>query len=340
MEPVGRVTQLWRYPVKSMGGHRVEEAHLAARGLRSDRLWAVRDLETDVLATARRLPGLLTCTARFEGEPSPDVGPGRSWPVVVTFPDGEELGSGDPRVHDRLGELLGRRVRLEPLPPLGDTRAHRAGPQTPASVRRDLGLDGHDGADRLPTRPAIPLRTLLRLARYATPPGSHVDVFPVHLLSTTTLATLAAEAPGSVVDVRRFRPNVVVELDDPAAGLPDEGDPGLPEHGWSGGRVELGGARLSVVTPTVRCVVPTRPQPGLEKDRGVVRAVARRADRFAGAYAEVATSGPVREGDPVSLAPGRPPGVVRRAADRALAATLQQAVRLGERGGSGMARMD
>lgn len=329
MEPVGRVTQLWRYPVKSMGGHRVEEAHLGPRGVRTDRLWAVRDLGTGVLATARRLPGLLTCTARFDGEPQGDVGPGRSWPVVVTFPDGTELAGDDPRVHDRLGELLGTRVRLEPLPTLGDRRAHRAGLQTPASVRRDLGLDGHDGADRLPTRPAIPLRTLLRLARYATPPGSHVDVFPVHLLSTTTLTTLAAEAPDSVVDVRRFRPNVVVELDDPTTGLRVEDDPGLPEHGWSGGSVRLGGARLSVVTPTVRCVVPTRPQPGLDKDRGVMRAVARRGDRFAGAYAEVATSGPVHEGDAVSLEPGRPPGVVRRVADRALAAALQQAVRLG-----------
>ncbi|KQT90828.1 hypothetical protein ASG49_13915 [Marmoricola sp. Leaf446] len=326
MEPVGRVAQLWRHPVKSMGGHRVPEATVGRRGVRADRLWAVRDLETDVLATARRLPGLLTCEARFDGEPPADVGPGRSWPVVVTFPDGEELGSGDPRVHERLGELLGRRVRLQPLPPVGDRRAHRAGLQTPASVRRDLGLDRDD---RLPSRPAVPLRTLLRLARYATPPGSHVDVFPVHLLSTTTLATLAAEAPGSVVDVRRFRPDVVLELDQTA--VAGAADPGLPEHGWSGGTLRLGGARLAVVTPTVRCVVPTRPQAGLDRDREVMRAVARRADRFAGAYAEVAAEGLVREGDEVLLAPGRPPGVVRRAADRALAAALQRAVRLGAR---------
>ncbi|ROR93015.1 MOSC domain-containing protein [Nocardioides aurantiacus] len=322
MEPVGRVAQLWRYPVKSMGGHRVPAATVGRRGVRTDRLWAVRDLETDVLATARRLPGLLACEARFDGEPPADVGPGRPWPVVVTLPGGEELGSDDPRVHQRLSELLGRRVRLAPLPPLGDRRAHRAGVQTPASVRRDLGLDRDD---RLPSRPAIPLATLLRLARYATPPGSHVDVFPVHLLSTTTLATLAAEAPGSRFDVRRFRPNVVLELTDPDRAP----DPGLPEHGWSGGTLRLGGARLDVVTPTVRCVVPTRPQAGLDRDREVMRAVARRADRFAGAYAEVAAEGPVHEGDEVSLTPGRPPGVVRRAADRALAATLQRAVRLG-----------
>ncbi|WP_445256385.1 MOSC domain-containing protein [Nocardioides aurantiacus] len=328
MPPVGRVAELWRYPVKSMGGQRVDQAVLGPRGVRTDRLWAVRDLGTDVLATARRLPGLLTCEARFDGEPAADVGPGRPWPVVVTFPDGEELRSDDARVHARLGELLGRRVRLVPLAPLGDRRAHRAGLQTPASVRRDLGLDRDD---RLPARPAIPLRTLLRLARYATPPGSHVDVFPVHLLSTTTLATLAAEtsgspgSPDSPVDVRRFRPNVVLEL----VGDADGSDPGLPEHGWSGGTLRLGGARLDVVTPTVRCVVPTRPQPGLPLDRELMRAVARRADRFAGAYAEVAAAGTVREGDEVTLAPGRPPGVVRRAADRALAAVLQQTVRLG-----------
>ncbi len=321
---VGRVAQLWRYPVKSMGGHRVPEVTMWRRGVRADRLWAVRDLGTDVIATARRLPGLLTCGARFVGEPPADVGPGRSWPVVVTFPDGSEVTSDDPRVHDLLGELLGRRVRLEPLPPLHDRRAHRAGVNTPASVRRDLGLDR---GDRLPTRPAVPLRSLVGLARYATPPGSHVDLFGVHLLSTTTLTTLGGQAPGSDLDVRRFRPNVVLELD-PAAAVPGT-DPGLPEHGWNGGTLHLGGARLAVVTPTVRCVVPTRPQPGLDVDREVMRAVARRADRFAGAYADVAAGGTVDEGDAVTLVPGRPPGVVRRAADRAVATVLQRAVRLG-----------
>ena len=39
------VSQLWRYPVKSMGGTAVDEVHIDRRGVHADRLWAVRDVE-------------------------------------------------------------------------------------------------------------------------------------------------------------------------------------------------------------------------------------------------------------------------------------------------------
>ncbi|GAB2923156.1 MOSC domain-containing protein [Rhodococcus aerolatus] len=324
---MGRVAQLWRYPVKSLGGQQVDRSVLVGRGVRDDRLWAVRDLTTDVTATARRLPRLLGCTARYDGEPDGAVGPGRAWPVVITTPDGEEVHSDDRGVHDALSEVAGRAVRLTPLPARGDRRAHRAGWQSPASVQRDLGLDG---ADRLPRRPALPLRAVAGLAVHSTPPGAFHDVFAVHLISTTTLDTLAEADPAAGVDVRRFRPTVVLELDDEVlAGLVPDADPGLPEHAWSGADLLLGGARLRVVTPTVRCVVPSRAQPGLDRDVAVTRAVARRGDRFAGAYAEVRGSGDVAVGDAVGLVPAGPPGRVRRARDRAVGTALREGLRLG-----------
>jgi MOSC N-terminal beta barrel domain len=68
------VTELWRFPVKSMGGVQVDEVRVDRRGVHADRLWAVRDLENDITATARKLPALLGCTARYLCEPGPAAG--------------------------------------------------------------------------------------------------------------------------------------------------------------------------------------------------------------------------------------------------------------------------
>ena len=69
------VHEPWRYPVKSMGGQRVPEVRVDRRGVHADRLWAVRDLENDITASARRVPALLGCCARYAEEPGPDAGP-------------------------------------------------------------------------------------------------------------------------------------------------------------------------------------------------------------------------------------------------------------------------
>ena len=66
---VGKVAQLWRFPVKAMGGQRVDEVRVDRRGVHADRLWAVRDLENEVTASARRVPALLGCSARYADDP-------------------------------------------------------------------------------------------------------------------------------------------------------------------------------------------------------------------------------------------------------------------------------
>ncbi len=94
-------------------------------------------------------------------------------------------------------------------------------------------------------------------------------------------------------DVRRFRPNVLVALDQPAGGY--------PEACWVGGDVELGSVALRITNQSIRCVVPTRGQPGLELDRTLNRRLAECTQRFLGVYADVATAGVVRVGDEVRV---------------------------------------
>lgn len=299
------VVQLWRFPVKSMGGTPVDRLRIDRRGVHADRLWAVRDMERDVTASARKVPALLGCSARYAAEPGSDAGPGRVPEVIITLPDGTELSSADPGIDSALSALTGREVRLTPLPVADDVSLHRMSLRqsrtgfASSEVRKDFGLSE---TDALPDTSMFSTRQMLTLARYATPPGTFVDLSPVHVLSTTSLASLAGE--GAPYDVRRFRPNVLVELGQPGADY--------PESGWIGAEVTLGGVTVRVTNPTIRCVVPTRPQRGLEADRGLTRRLAEATERFLGVYADVTAAGVVQVGDAVHVGAPEPAGVLRR----------------------------
>ena len=294
---IGQVAQLWRYPVKSLGGEQVEEAEFGPRGVSGDRLWAVRDLQRDVTTSARQLPVLLTATARYLGPVPLGAGPGNVPEIEITFPDGSVLSSSDGGVHAKFSELAGRDVELTALPPAEDTTLHRlnreqrADVMSPASLRAAFGVSDDE---KLPDLSMVRVSDLVSFARYSTPLGTFVDLAPVHVLSQTSLATVGAEI-GSDVDVRRFRPNVLLALDNP--------DDGLPESNWTGSRVVIGEAVLDVMMPTIRCVVPSRAQPGFEVDRRITKAVAVRAQRCLGVYCAVDSVGMVRVGDDVAVRP-------------------------------------
>lgn len=73
-----RVADVWRYPVKSLQGERLEALALTSQGLEGDRAYAIFDLETGLGLTARRHPELLFASARLLADGS----------VEITLPDG------------------------------------------------------------------------------------------------------------------------------------------------------------------------------------------------------------------------------------------------------------
>ncbi|MCB0881411.1 MAG: MOSC N-terminal beta barrel domain-containing protein [Thermoleophilia bacterium] len=93
---VATIAELWRYPVKSMQGERLDAAEVGPLGLAGDRAFALRDLGTGLTLTARRSPDLLFASARLDGDD-----------VDVTLPDGTRTTR-----DDDLSDWLGRRVEL------------------------------------------------------------------------------------------------------------------------------------------------------------------------------------------------------------------------------------
>ena len=88
---VGVLEQLQRYPIKSMGGERLDEVELGAGGLPGDRAWAVRDEVRGGIRGAKKLAGLLELSARYPNAPAATG----SSPAEITLPDGSILGTGE-----------------------------------------------------------------------------------------------------------------------------------------------------------------------------------------------------------------------------------------------------
>jgi uncharacterized protein YcbX len=132
------------------------------------------------------------------------------------------------------------------------------------------------------------------------PESSFFDLFPLSVLTTSTLNRLNELEPQSRFDARRFRMNVIV----------DTPTDGFIENDWVGRKLAIGDVvKLGVALPDPRCVMPSLAQEELPRDPGVLKALAKhnRIDvagalyPCAGVYAVAEATGRVRKGDRVNL---------------------------------------
>lgn len=306
---VGKVREVWRYPLKSMAGERLEAASVSARGLWGDRGWALRDEAAGEMRGAKLSPKLMLCAARYRTEPAAEGAPPHA---DIKLPDGTETATDAADVNERLSELVGRRVTLWPLRPASD-RAHYRRAIPAARVvglfsrsrhfrrlamsalriaRRDGWLRkdfGREPGEALPDLSNLPAE----IFEFTSPPGTYFDAFPIHLLTTASLAALGRHAPDTDWDARRFRPNLLIET---SAGVE-----GLVEAGWGARRLRVGGLTLKCEMATPRCSMTIQAQAELPKDPRVLRTIVKEARQSFGQYASVESAGRVSVGDEVVL---------------------------------------
>jgi uncharacterized protein YcbX len=235
------------------------------RGLKGDRAFALVDLETGKVASAknpRRWPDLFAFRSAFAG-PAADGAPAR-----VTLPDGQTISTDQADVDARLSAAVGRPVRLA-----------------------RSTFEGATSEGYWPEHDWLPAPG--EAFDFELPAGSFFDGAMVHLITTATLDRLQALAPESRFDARRFRPNFVVK--------PIEGVDGFAEDAWIGRSLRVGPVVLRIDGPCPRCVMTTLPQGDLAKDPGVLRAIVQKNEGNAGVYASVVTAGSVAVGDEVVL---------------------------------------
>jgi uncharacterized protein YcbX len=277
------VVSLWRYPVKSMMGEELNAAEVTKGGLLGDRAYALVDSSDGKVVSAknpRKWAQLFDCRAALANPPRTGM---NVPPVRITLPDGTIVNSEQPDLCQILSRVLKREVTLGAIVPDHQEVVESAPPALRTATAEEYWPD-IDGLEHRDT-----------VTDFGLPEGTFFDCAFVHLLTTATLDRLRTLYPQGRFEVRRFRPNIVVET--------ATGGTEFVENAWIGQVLAIGDAvRLSITGPCPRCVMTTLPQADLPKDTGILRTVAQHNGTNAGVYASVLQGGTVRRGDSVRLA--------------------------------------
>ena len=289
----GEVTDLWRFPVKSMGGEQLRELEISAHGVVGDRAYALLDKQTGKVVSAKNsklFPELLKCSAKFVSKPLQHE---KTPAVIVTLPNGNTVSSDDTSANDKLSAFFGRQVRLIQTAP-ADFTIDQFHPD----------IAGLDPSGNQNTTVAQKLGSALfdsvGLAS-PVPSGSFLDVFPVSVITTSTMTKLKELSPQSLFDVQRFRMNIVVKTS----------ENGFVENDWVNQMLAIeDSVQLAVAMLDPRCVMTTLAQPGLPQDLDVLKTLVAHnrvelpgMGKFpcAGVYAIVQKEGTIRVGQSVRI---------------------------------------
>jgi MOSC domain-containing protein len=252
--PIPRVAELWRYPVKSLLGERLPTLSLVADGVDGDRMWGIRDQNDGRILTARREPRLLFASARVGSRGLP----------LITLPDGQELAGLGPATDAALSGWLGRPVALV---------AAAASDASNAEYFADATDDTSQALE------------------WTMPKGRFVDAFPVLIMTTAGLRGAEAAYSAGAWEVRRFRPNLLIDLD----------GRGWLEDAWADRRLRVRDAQLVPRKRCVRCTMVNRAQPGLDRDVNIYKTLHRTHGGEAGMWTQVIRTGSIAEGDVVEV---------------------------------------
>lgn len=237
---LGRVSAIFRYPVKSMAGESLAVARLGWHGIEGDRRFAFRRLNDKSgfpWLSASKLPQLLLYKP-FGLDPNN----AELLPTHVRTPEGKEY------------ELRSDELRED--------------------VSNRYGSD-------------VELMNLKH--------GIFDEAF-VSVISLGTIRGIERES-GRDLDLRRFRPNVVIETNDPEP---------FAEDKWVGRTLMFGdgtsGATVGVTMRDERCVMVNFDPATAERDSEVMKTVVRLNQNYAGVYGTVVSAGELRVGQVVTLA--------------------------------------
>ena len=271
------VLNIYRYPVKSMMGETLRETDIGEAGIPGDRGWAVRDEKRGGIRGGKKIPQLMTLTAQ-SGPTAP----------LITAPDGDSALANAEGISDWLSGKLNHPVTLWPLLPAEQLEHYRRG----APDTEDFEQELRAVFGRLPDEPLPDLTGFEELLEFESPPGTYFDAFPISIMSQQSLNTMNQLEGESQFDVRRFRPNLLVDL--PGTDHP------FPEQAWIGKTLSVGSVKLKIDTTCPRCAMTTHGFDNLPQDAQIMRKLVANSEGNLGIYASVVKAGKVTAGDSVS----------------------------------------
>ncbi len=273
------VATLWRYPVKSMMGEELNGAEITTGGLLGDRAYALIDVETNKVISAKnpkKWPNFFTYRASYSSPLANDSLP----PIWIGLPDGTFLHSDQSDINEKLSQVLGHKVVLQSQPP-NDAKLEQFWPEYEGEAN-EISNEAVAGD---------------------APKGTFFDYAALHLLTTSSITAMQDNYPNGRFEPRRFRPNIMIDT---------TGMEGFVENDWVGKTIKIGNSlSLKITDPCPRCVMPTLPQGDLPQDSGIFKngiAINKPMVPFAGkplpsvgVYARVLSPGWIKRGDVLTV---------------------------------------
>ena len=276
-----KIKSIWRYPIKSMAGESLKESMLSQRGLVGDRSYALHDGRS--ICSAKKYAQLMNYSVQYDSEPD-----GINIPPVTLEIGNTAVNSEDSNLNELLTREIGTKVTLDKLRPDDNLEYYRRSKeqQPIEEIRNVLGLEE---GEAFPDFSEFPDSSF----EFSTPPGTFFDAYPLLILTTNSLNRLQQLTKGTVIDERRFRPNLLIDA--------DELEVGFIEERWRDQFLEIGDTIIKLTLPCPRCVMTTIAFQDLKKAPQIMRTLVQENHHKLGIYGQVVKPGKIQIGDQAHL---------------------------------------
>ena len=276
-----KIKSIWRYPIKSMAGESLKESMLSQRGLVGDRSYALHDGRS--ICSAKKYAQLMNYSVQYDSEPD-----GINIPPVTLEIGNTAVNSEDSNLNELLTREIGTKVTLDKLRPDDNLEYYRRSKeqQPIEEIRNVLGLEE---GEAFPDFSEFPDSSF----EFSTPPGTFFDAYPLLILTTNSLNRLQQLTKGTVIDERRFRPNLLIDA--------DELEVSFIEERWRDQFLEIGDTIIKLTLPCPRCVMTTIAFQDLKKAPQIMRTLVQENHHKLGIYGQVVKPGKIQIGDQAHL---------------------------------------
>jgi uncharacterized protein YcbX len=276
-----KIKSIWRYPIKSMAGESLKQSMLSQRGLVGDRSYALHDGRS--ICSAKKYAQLMNYSVQYDFEPD-----GINIPPVTLEIGNTAVNSEDSNLNELLTREIGTKVTLDKLRPDDNLEYYRRSKeqQPVEEIRNVLGLEE---GEAFPDFSEFPDSSF----EFSTPPGTFFDAYPLLILTTNSLNRLQQLTKGTVIDERRFRPNLLIDA--------DELEVGFIEERWRDQFLEIGDTIIKLTLPCPRCVMTTIAFQDLKKAPQIMRTLVQENHHKLGIYGQVVKPGKIQIGDQAHL---------------------------------------
>jgi uncharacterized protein YcbX len=272
-----KIKSIWRYPIKSMAGESLKQSMLSQGGLVGDRSYALHDGRS--ICSAKKYAQLMNYSVQYDSEPD-----GINIPPVTLEIGNTAVNSEDSNLNELLTREIGTKVTLDKLMPDDNLEYYRRSKeqQPVEEIRNVLGLEE---GEAFPDFSEFPDSSF----EFSTPPGTFFDAYPLLILTTNSLNRLQQLTKGTVIDERRFRPNLLIDA--------DELEAGFIEERWRDQFLEIGDTIIKLTLPCPRCVMTTIAFQDLKKAPQIMRTLVQENHHKLGIYGQVVKPGKIQIGD-------------------------------------------